>query len=69
MDREQLRDSFQFDEHRVVDEQIRSISKLDHNAVVRDRQGKLHQDAESPFTKLVHKTGFVRTFQQTRSER
>jgi hypothetical protein len=57
--------AFQFDDDRVLDEDVDSESALDRNAGVRDRHLHFNLDAQAGVTELVDETRGVRRFEQS----
>jgi hypothetical protein len=68
VDGRELRHAFQFDDHASIDSHVDFVSPFELHGLVVERQADIVFNGEPTCAQLVHETGLIRGFEQTRSQ-
>ena len=68
MDWCELGDGLQFDDHRIVHEEVSAVANVDRHTVVENRHGKLRHHMATTLSQFVRQAGFIRTLEQPGTE-
>lgn len=60
MDRLQARDGLYFDDHRVLDDEIKTVARLEDHALVDERYWLLRHESQLAGCQLVLQAGHIR---------
>jgi hypothetical protein len=68
VNREQCFDALQFDDDRILDQQIKSIARVQMQAVLENRECDLRLSSNACLLEFVHQAGLINALQHTESD-